>query len=111
MQEVKLTKEETKLVNIFIANEIILGGYLTKVLKQKERNKRILKERLMSHLSHQNDPGQSLIPYGRQEQGEFRKELVEAIETVDDKEFTKFIKEQIHYPYTPLDKIKLLIYT
>lgn len=111
MNEVKLTKKEQELVNIFIANELILAEYLKKVLSQKERNKKVLKEKLMFHLSPENSSGTSLIPYGRQGQAEFRKELRQAIESVDDKEFTKFIQAQFAFPYTPLDKINLIIYT
>lgn len=111
MKEVKLSKKEQELTNVFIANELILWKHLKKVLTQKERNKKILKEKLMFHLSPEKGSDSFLIPYGRQEQSGFRKDLREAIELVDDREFTKFIKAQFSFPYTPLDKINLIIYT
>lgn len=111
MNEDKLTKEETTIVNLFIANELILTKYYKDVMANQARNKKIFKERLMANIESHSSSDDFLIPYGRSGQAEFREELAEAIAIVDDSEFTKFIRKQVTYPYTPLDKIKLLIYT
>lgn len=107
----KLSKTDISLTNTFIANEKVLAKYYQDVLAQQRRNKEVLKERLMGNLKSDFTSDGALIPYGRTEQKLFRQDLEDAIEVIDDKEFTKFIKKQFKYPYTPLDKINLLIYT